>query len=118
MTKSHPHLGLLPLPKTAVARATCRQAPPVRCNAHAGNGMELVERLTTAFDSASRRTREYEHADRSLQNSVPNHFPATLRFPRSLESVRSRSTAMQNRLHMADSGRMLRYQARGGADTD
>lgn len=94
----------LPVPKIAVARSN-RTDPPRR-NARGTNGVELIERLSGAFDPAVLRVRDENRANRSLQNTQFLTISQQLRDSQAnIESLRDQLSDLQGRLHDADRAR-------------
>lgn len=94
-----------PLPKVAIARSN-RGGDPPRRNVRASNGMEIMDRLSTAFDPSVQRARDEERANRSLQTTQYNNLAQQLRDTQARnDNLQSEMLTMQGRLNEADRAR-------------
>jgi hypothetical protein len=95
-----------PVVKVAIARSNRTDTAPPRRTARNANGIELIERLSTAFDPATQQARDEDRANRALHSTQYIALSQQLRDSQAnIESLRNQLGEVQNRLHDADRGR-------------
>jgi hypothetical protein len=95
-----------PVVKVAVARSNCTDTAPPRRNACGTNGIELIERLSTAFDPATQKACDEDRANCALHSTQYIALSQQLRDSQAnVESLHNQLGEVQNCLHDADHGR-------------
>jgi hypothetical protein len=97
--------GLPPASKKLTASITRPEAPLVRRSRNT-NGMELVQKLSQAFDPSVQRARDDARANRSLENTQFLSLSQQVRDSQGLvETLRSQVMELQSRVYAASSAR-------------
>jgi hypothetical protein len=95
------------IPKhTAIARSNRSEIPQGRRNTRNGTALDLVSKLSQAFDPSTQKARDNERANRSLQNTQFLTLSQQLRDAQAtIEGMRSQITDLQRRVYDSDRAR-------------
>jgi len=89
-----------------VARISRPETAPRHRASRSTSGIELVQKLSQAFDPSAQRARDDERAQRSLQSAQFLSLSQQLRDAQgTTEALRSQVTELQTRLHTTESAR-------------
>jgi hypothetical protein len=94
-----------PPPKKLVAHVSRPDTAPKRRGTR-GNGIELVQKLSEAFDPSTQRARDSARASLSFQNTqLLLHSQQVRDAQATIESLRSQMTQLQSQVHAAEMAR-------------